>query len=90
MAEIIGELYDEFDYANCPEFLQRVDGKSEQVKSMHLKLLDKEKQKEAKRRLGHSISMILESDEAYQLIAVTYHERLARLKELTGSIAERT
>lgn len=89
MAGLIQGLFEDFDYAMSPEFLQMIDGKSPQVRAMHRKLIGKEKQIEARKRLGESITMLLEEDDAYGLVAETYRDRLDHLKELAASIADR-
>lgn len=90
MAAIIDLIYDEFDYESSPEFLQKIEGKSEQLQAMFRKLLDKEKLNEARKRLGRSITAILNSRDAYNLVAVPHHQRLRELKELTESLSEPT
>ncbi len=86
MAAIVEDIYDGFDYESSPEFLQKIDGKSEQVQTMHRKLLDNEKLKAAKKRLGECITKLLEMDDAYNLVAVAHHHRLDELKELAESL----
>ena len=50
-------------------------------------LLDAEKRKRATKRLGEALAAILESDDAYTLVATGLHHRLDELKDLAESLA---
>jgi len=86
MAAIIEEVYDSFDYEASPEFLAKLEGKSEQVQTMHRKLLDQTKRRDAVRRLGEAITQLLSSNDAFNLVNIEQHHRLIALKELAESI----
>ncbi len=88
MAALVEDIYRRFDYASSPEFLRRINGKSEQHQTMHRKLLDNVKLREAKQRLGASMTRILETDDVYDLVAVTDHHCLDQLKELAESLTD--
>ena len=88
MAKIIEDIYESFDYEASPEFIGKLEGKSEQVQTMHRKLLDQSKRKEAKRRLGESITRILVSDDVFKLVRFKHHDLLVELKELVESIGQ--
>lgn len=88
MTAIINQIYCHFDYANSPEFLERLEGKSEQVQSMHRKLLTAEKRANSIHRLGDAIISILDSDDAYRLIPADDHHLLIELKSVVVRIPE--
>ncbi len=88
MATIIDQIYNDFDYESSPEFLQKIEGKSEQVQAMHRRLLNEEKLKQAGKRLGESLTAILDSEDAFNLVTVAHHDRLEALKELAKSLSE--
>ncbi len=86
MSIIIDKIFNEFDYEHSPEFIQKIAGKSEQVQCMHRKLLDQEKLKQVQKRLGESITSILDSDDAFSLVPAVYHQHLEDLKKLAQSL----
>ncbi len=88
MAKIIEDIYESFDYEVSPEFIGKLDGKSEQVQTMHRKLLDQSKRKDAVRRLGESITRILASNDVFELVRLEQHHLLVELKELAESIGQ--
>jgi hypothetical protein len=88
MAAIIEGLYEAFDYEHSPEFQDKVSGKSEQVQTMHRKLLDPSKRKDALQRLGVALTQVLTSDDAFTLIPSCNHSRLTELRKLTQSLQQ--
>lgn len=82
MAQIVKGLSDGFDYASSPEFIKSVEGKSETVRAMRLKLLTAAKKTELRKRFGDSLARILESPEIYDLVKPSEHERLKELQAL--------
>jgi len=88
MAKLIEEIYDSFSYEMSPEFIGKLEGKSEQVQTMHRKLLDQSKRKDVMRRLGESLTQILTSNGAFELVRLEHHHLLVELKELAESIGQ--
>ena len=88
MSTIIDNIFDEFNYEQSPEFIQKIKGKSEQLQRMHRKLLDQDKLKQAHKRLGESITAILDSNDAFSLVSAVHHQQLEDLKILAQSLSE--
>ncbi len=82
MVEVIDCLYADFDYEASAEFRQKIAGKSSQVQAMHRKLLDQAKLKAIQKRLGEALIHVVETDDAYQLIAPAHHGQLDQLRRL--------
>jgi hypothetical protein len=87
MATIVEELYDGFDYAQSPEFLKSLEGKSESYKAMRLKLLTPAKKTEMLKRYSDAVAGILESDEVYALTEPDKHKRLKELRALLVEVS---
>ena len=78
MATITNELYDAFDYAKSPEFLRSIEGKSEAVRAMRLKLITPQRRAEMRKRFGDALTRIMESDEVFDLVEPSRHEQISR------------
>lgn len=88
MAAAIDSIYGSFDYTKSPEFESKIDGKSNAVREMHIRLLNSEKRADALHRLGNAITSLLHGDDAYQLVAQDQHHLLDELRTSARSISE--
>jgi len=88
MAAAIDSIYGSFDYTKSPEFESKLQGKSNAVREMQLRLLNSEKRADALRRLADAITSVLHGDDAYQLVARNQHHHLDELRTLAMSISE--
>jgi hypothetical protein len=88
MASIVERLLDEFDYETSPEFLCKIDGKSEQLQAMQRNLLTSERRKQLAERFGRSLTQILRSRDAYVLAPPVWHVELDELRTIASSIAK--
>ena len=86
LAVVIDHIHTDFRYERSPEFLAKVEGKSDQVREMHVRILKSKSQDKMGQRLASSLVAILDSDEAYRLVAAENHHLLDELKELALSI----
>ena len=82
MATITSELYTTFNYANSPEFLRSVSGKTEAVRAMRLKSITPQRRTEMQKRFGDALVQIMESDEILDLVESSRHERIKELRAL--------
>lgn len=87
MAAIIDQLLDSFDYEKSPEFEAKIYGKSDVVQAMHRKLLSPDRQRTLSARFGKSLSELLVSNEAFDLVPIASYIRLNELKSLASSIS---
>jgi hypothetical protein len=88
MASLVERLFDKFDYESSPEFLSKLDGRSETLRAMQIKLLTAEKKKQLAERFGCSLTQILCSQDAYVLVPPDSHADLDELKAMASSIAK--
>lgn len=86
MAELVEQLLEGFDYEKSPEFKRKLSGKSEDVQAMHRKLLSAERLKRLTERFGSSLTVLLVSNDAYDLVPVDHHAALDRLKMLASTL----
>src|SRR4051812_6912581 len=75
MAAIVGELWETFDYAKSPEFLSSIEGKSESVRAMRLKMITPERRSQMFKRLGDALARVMDSDDILALLDPRRHER---------------
>lgn len=87
MAAIVDQLLDAFEYERSPEFEAMVKGKSDDVRELHRKLLSPEKLRNHSVRFGQSLTELLVSDEAFELMPLGSHDSLNELKSLASSIS---
>lgn len=87
MAAIVDQLLDSFDYEKSPEFEAKIYGKSDDVQAMHRKLLSPDRRKKLSARFGKSLTELLVSEEAFELVPITSHIRLNELRSLASSIS---
>lgn len=86
MASIVRRLLDEFDYELSPEFLEKIDGKSEHLQAMQRKLLTRERRKQLAERFGRSLTQIVDSRDAYAFVPSVRHIKLDELRSIAKSI----
>lgn len=88
MAEAIDQLLETFDYQASPEFVSKIADKSEEVQAKHRKLLSPDRLKRLKGRFGKSLTELLVSREAYDLVPLEVHKVLDNLKTLASNLSD--
>lgn len=88
MAAIVEQLLDSFNYEESPEFQSKINGKPDDVQAMHRKFLSPDRRKKLLTRFGKSLTELLVSDEAFDLVPSENHDWLSELRTLASSISK--
>ena len=87
LAQLLSELFRDFDYTRSPEFERSVEGKSPAFVDMKKKFArEPVKASEHRERYKKGLSDLLENQSAYELTPISLHDQLDEIRRLIYEI----
>jgi hypothetical protein len=83
--DAIQDFYVNYDYVESPEFLNSIKGKSDSYQSMAKKIASS-KNHEKRKDFYSALTILLESDDVFQLTATDKHEILLAIRDKINSM----